>query len=658
MNNKNYLSIRLVTALALCLSTALTPILQAQEALEKAQAKPQPSIYSDIATELMGTEEFKQTDLLQQEATKQEAERMKTLGFFSKIYDAVKKVGNPIPNPALKNTTIVMHKLPTVPLVQQKSLINRDAWLDLEFFKQGNLIKTIPTHTIFGKAGLTRLLAQPPVDKKTILERQALLKRMIEDEALYTKLVTALNHIKEAEDFFAQYWVNLDMVFGDAPTEKRWYDVISHNTVVNEIAMKFNQSVLFLMYSVPVHIQHFPQAHYALRNGNYRQGIGILAYCELFTAFAVLIELFIGNAVKGAHAYNIKTALCVNSLVNIYQELATQQLTNFPSFAALESFVQTQESSKKKFMNLMNTGTLKGTPAYFFARHGRCTVAEKLFNQVKQDLCNALEAIGIIDAFVAMATMYKESQRQNSAWSLVNFVDQATPYIKLNSFRNPLLKSGSAITNDIELGNRDGNSIVNSRNMMLTGQNTAGKTTVIKAIALSVLFAQTFGIAPAAQATMTPFANLITHVNVMDDVQHNLSLFASEVNRTNSMLNNVKALKPGEFSLVIIDEIFRSTGPDHAAVLADKLSRKLAKFPNCIAIQSTHYPQLVKLEQETNGVYKNYKMEIHKQDNGTLIRPYKLEPGFTLTNIANDILQEQGVSLEDDAVDATLVPTN
>jgi DNA mismatch repair ATPase MutS len=101
-----------------------------------------------------------------------------------------------------------------------------------------------------------------------------------------------------------------------------------------------------------------------------------------------------------------------------------------------------------------------------------------------------------------------------------------------------------------------------------------------------------------------------------------------------------------EFSFTIIDEMFRGTGPEHAEVLSHSYAKKLARYPNAIVIESTHYPKLVKLEEETNGEYKNYKMDILQQEDGTLHRPYKMTDGYTLVNIADQILKEQGLLLE------------
>ena len=135
-------------------------------------------------------------------------------------------------------------------------------------------------------------------------------------------------------------------------------------------------------------------------------------------------------------------------------------------------------------------------------------------------------------------------------------------------------------------------------------------------------------------------------MNVTDDIANNRSLFANEAFRAKELLERVQSLGAKKFSFTIIDEMFRGTGPEHAEVLSYSYAKKLAEQKNAIVIESTHYPKLVQLEQETNGIYTNYKIDILKAEDGSLIRPYKVEKGFTLVNIAHDILKESGLLLE------------
>ena len=67
-----------------------------------------------------------------------------------------------------------------------------------------------------------------------------------------------------------------------------------------------------------------------------------------------------------------------------------------------------------------------------------------------------------------------------------------------------------------------------------------------------------------------------------------------------------------------------------------------------MCINATHYPKLTRLERETKGFYQNYKVEVTVEAHGKLNRRFKLEKGYTLHNIAEHILVEQGLKGKDD----------
>ena len=64
-----------------------------------------------------------------------------------------------------------------------------------------------------------------------------------------------------------------------------------------------------------------------------------------------------------------------------------------------------------------------------------------------------------------------------------------------------------------------------TRNITLTGPNAGGKSTFLMGMTTSLLLSQTFGIAPAKEAKLTPFDKINTSINIMDDIAAGKSLF-------------------------------------------------------------------------------------------------------------------------------------
>ncbi len=298
-------------------------------------------------------------------------------------------------------------------------------------------------------------------------------------------------------------------------------------------------------------------------------------------------------------------------------------------------------SGNQKFdelVRLLNTDTFTGSST-MLSLQGRVLTAHKLMQEVKYELRDAFEALGTIDALASMATLVKEYEGQDNKYCFVNFTNESQPHLKAVNFWNPLVTTKKPVPNTVELG-----AVGKNRNMILTGQNTAGKSTTLRSLLQGVLLAHVFGVAPCESMELTPFKLIRTHINIKDDVEHGISHFKAEVINIDEIQKSILSLKPGERCFVVIDEIFHTTGPQTAVPLARKYFLGLANYADVMVISSTHFPELIELEKETNGVYKNYKMEILKID-GKLVRPHKIEEGSTTANVAEDILAEQGITL-------------
>jgi DNA mismatch repair protein MutS len=285
---------------------------------------------------------------------------------------------------------------------------------------------------------------------------------------------------------------------------------------------------------------------------------------------------------------------------------------------------------------MLDTNTFKGE-ASFFSITGRVLAAYELMKQVKDELAPVFAAAGELDMYVALAQLYNEHEDKNARYCMVDFIENSTtPVIKAENFWNPFIDADKVVVNTMAFD-------LSCPNSILTGPNTGGKSTVIKAIMLDVLMAQTFGIAPAKSLSMTPFTKLNCFMNISDDIATGASLFKSEVMRAKKLLDLVQSLKQDEFSFVIIDEVFTGTSPQEGEQAALQFAKKLGSYTNNISIIATHYPKMVDLEKETKGNYRNHHVEILRNEDGSLNRTFKLKNGPTFMNVAFDILEEEGL---------------
>ncbi len=82
----------------------------------------------------------------------------------------------------------------------------------------------------------------------------------------------------------------------------------------------------------------------------------------------------------------------------------------------------------------------------------------------------------------------------------------------------------------------------------------AGKSTVLRQVALLVLMAHMGGFVPASKASICLTDRIFTRVGALDNLSQGQSTFMVEMQETANILNNATGM-----SLVIMDEIGRGT---------------------------------------------------------------------------------------------------
>ena len=178
---------------------------------------------------------------------------------------------------------------------------------------------------------------------------------------------------------------------------------------------------------------------------------------------------------------------------------------------------------------------------------------------------------------------------------------------------------------------------------MITGPNAGGKSTILKSLTISVLLAQTFGLVPAEQLSLTPFSSIATYLNITDDIGSGNSLYKAEVIRVVELMKRIKNLKPGQFSFALFDEVFNGTSPHEGSAAAYSVIDHLAQYENSINLVATHFSLLTKLSEKNNRV-TNYKVTVTVHDDGRIEYPFKLYSGVSNQHVAIDILRNEGVS--------------
>jgi hypothetical protein len=550
-------------------------------------------------------------------------------------------------------------------------LFDCKAWENLELYNGANLLNLINRSQLkLGEAALATLLCQPITDTDELERRKHILQTFISDEGLFSSLQAHFKKLGHLEHHFLGLWQEDNKFFKE--NFDRLYlspslygsSVANKSTMLLELVRRGEDLATFLLLPFSLlYIRHL------FKNGTYNQFSDHISNLKdvpstntlsetwlslffsgselFFSLLNVPISLYqimqyhhaTWRALESIHTRLSHLAQTIQTARKIHKELLRHRsaLFLYENQALYELFESKKQGTKnlKKLLALLEGGAFT-KPFSYTSQYGKILVAYKLLEEVKDDLTPLLISLGRIDAYLSCTQLFKEFQTTNKPFCFAQYLDKKLPSISLTNFWNPLINEKSVVPNSLQLGYPLAQSIV------LTGQNTGGKSTVLKGAALSILLAQTIGIVPAQHATLTPFDCLGTYMNITDNAKEGLSLFAAEVSHAKLILNTVSSLPPDKKAFVIIDEAFKGTGSE-AEELSYWYAKQLSHHAHCMCINATHYTKLTSLEKETKGVCKNYKVEVTIDSAGNLIRPYKLEPGYTLHNIAEHILIEQGL---------------
>ncbi len=369
-----------------------------------------------------------------------------------------------------------------------------------------------------------------------------------------------------------------------------------------------------------------------------------LLFSPLTAMQAGMVKGFI-DGVKSLQERMIHAATFVRSAQELLKLLSLNKDIEqvLPNLNEEIAYLEGQNASKKfRYLNkLLRKSTFNEGAPSALSSPGNILVAYKYLadKTIRSEYASLMNRIGELDVFVALAKKIDAHKDMDAQFCFASFkTDKDKPMIEAVNFWNPFIDPKIVVPNTVSLNTGA------ERNIILTGANTGGKSTIMKALMISILMAQTYGVAPAKSLTFTPFTKLMTYLNIVDDTGAGISSFKAEVKRASELLNTLKALPENQFAFVTIDEIFKGTSPKNAEKLSYDFMKKMSEFKNVIFVNATHYPKLTELEQETGSVDKNYHTGVVTDEEGRVIKyTYQLVPGPTTVSSALQVTEEEGI---------------
>jgi DNA mismatch repair protein MutS len=148
----------------------------------------------------------------------------------------------------------------------------------------------------------------------------------------------------------------------------------------------------------------------------------------------------------------------------------------------------------------------------------------------------------------------------------------------------------------------------------------AGKSTLMRQVALIVILAQMGSFVPARRATVGVVDRVLTRVGASDNLSKGESTFMVEMKETANVLRRATRR-----SLVILDEIGRGTSTYDGLAIAWAVAESLHDVIGCRSMFATHYHELTELAATRSGL-ENWSVTA-REHAGEIVFLHKLVRG-------------------------------
>jgi hypothetical protein len=177
------------------------------------------------------------------------------------------------------------------------------------------------------------------------------------------------------------------------------------------------------------------------------------------------------------------------------------------------------------------------------------------------------------------------------------------------------LKNSNPVKNTVKL----------KKNIIITGPNASGKTTILKSTLINILFSQQFGCGFYESAKIKPFNHIHCYLNIPDTSGRD-SLFQAEARRCKEILDII-SINQKDTHFCVFDELYSGTNPEEAEQSATAFMKYITKYKNVSCLLTTHFIKICKKLDKTKNII-NCKMLTEKTNN-KLIYKYILKKGIS-----------------------------
>ena len=182
-----------------------------------------------------------------------------------------------------------------------------------------------------------------------------------------------------------------------------------------------------------------------------------------------------------------------------------------------------------------------------------------------------------------------------------------------------------------------------SQNIIITGPNASGKTTLIKSCFINIILSQTWGCGYYSSCHFNPFDELHCYLNIPDTSGRD-SLFQAECRRCKQIIDAIDKT-PEKRHFCMFDELYSGTNPFESSKSVAGFMDYIIKKPNVTCMLTTHFTDVCSILEKTKKI-TNYQMNTIVSNDMDFTYTYRLVKGISQVQGGKKILRDMNYPIE------------
>jgi hypothetical protein len=239
--------------------------------------------------------------------------------------------------------------------------------------------------------------------------------------------------------------------------------------------------------------------------------------------------------------------------------------------------------------------------------------------------------VAAVGEFEALASLASFAYERPSA-TFPELLSGREPVYEASALTHPLIPPEEAVANDVALGGA-------ARLWIVSGSNMSGKSTLLRAVGVSVVMAWAGAPVTAGRLRLSRL-RLGASLRANDSLADHRSRFYAEISRLKAIVDLAGS---GQATLFLLDELLSGTNSHDRRIGAEALLRGLLAR-GAIGLATTHDLALAEIAAAMDGRAANVHFEDHLEG-GEIRFDYRLRPGVVARGNALELMRAVGLDV-------------